>query len=328
MPERDRLTAVKAARADEDPWLAHMRRGDFAAAWEVSDAILRERRGTPCWHWPRHEQYIWDGVSLAGRRVLVRCYHGLGDTIQFIRFMPQLKRLAAEVIVWAQPALLPLLQNAPGIDRLLPLHDGTPEVEYDIDIELMELPHALRTTLATLPADVPYLAAPAGGESWVRRSTASGEMAVGIVWRGGGWNSSRALPEALLTPLMRVSRVSWHALQSGSEARGEFFSPSRGPVEPIEELARALAEVDLMISIDSLPAHLAGALGVPTWTLLPYRADWRWMEDREDSPWYPTMRLWRQPSPGDWSSVIGRVAKELSALAAKDRRRPPQSTSG
>src|SRR3712207_6559067 len=135
----------------------HMRRGEFEAAWALSDAVLRARAGVPCWHLPRHLQYIWDGTPLAGKRVLVRCYHGLGDTIQFIRYVPLVSAIAAEVIVWAQPALIPILRTVRGIGRLLPLHTGAPAVEYDLDVEVMELPHVFRTTLATLPAEVPYL---------------------------------------------------------------------------------------------------------------------------------------------------------------------------
>src|SRR3954470_2648306 len=101
-----------------DVWMYNMRRGAFEEAWTFSDAVLKERAGKPCWHWPRHQQYIWDGSSLAGKRVLVRCYHGLGDTIQFIRYAPMLKQLAKEVIVWAQPPLIPILKSMKGIDRL------------------------------------------------------------------------------------------------------------------------------------------------------------------------------------------------------------------
>src|SRR3981081_2489796 len=123
-----------------------MRRGDFDAAWQISDAVLVERRARgPCWHWPRHEQWIWDGRPLAGQRVLVRCYHGLGDTIQFARFLPVLARLCRDLTVWVQPTLMPLLQRMRSPVRLLPLHDGTPESDYDVDIEIMEIAHALRT---------------------------------------------------------------------------------------------------------------------------------------------------------------------------------------
>src|SRR5215213_4565042 len=137
---------------NEDPWIAAMRRGDFAAAWEISDALLETKRAQDHTTVPRHFQTIWDGRPLAGQRVLVRCYHGLGDTIQFIRYAALLKRIAAQVIVWAQPTLIPLLRNVEGIDQLLPLHDGTPDAEYDVDVELGELPYVFRTMPETIPA--------------------------------------------------------------------------------------------------------------------------------------------------------------------------------
>lgn len=140
-----------------DPWIDCMRRGDFAAAWEISDAVLRSRPAEPDWSIPRHLQSIWNGAPLEGKRVLVRCYHGLGDTIQFARFVPLLNNIASEVIVWAQPPLIPLLETMRGMGRRLPLHDGRPDVEYDVDVEIMELPHVFRTTLITIPAETPYL---------------------------------------------------------------------------------------------------------------------------------------------------------------------------
>jgi len=138
-------------------WLDAMRRGDFVAAWNISDVLLRMRRVEDQYQLERWRQSIWDGSAVAGKRVLVRCYHGLGDTIQFIRYAPLLKKIAAEVIVWAQPSLLPLLATVQGIDRLLPLHDGTPDVKCDVDVELGELPYVFRTTMETIPAEVPYL---------------------------------------------------------------------------------------------------------------------------------------------------------------------------
>src|SRR5918996_5114806 len=124
----------------EERWMWHMRRGEFDLAWQVSDAVLRQRAGLSSYHLPRHLQHIWRGTSLENKRVLVRCYHGLGDTIQFIRYVPLLKAIATEVTVWAQPALIPLLLTVEGIDLLLPLHDGTPDCDYDVDVGLMELP--------------------------------------------------------------------------------------------------------------------------------------------------------------------------------------------
>ncbi len=297
----------------------HMRQGDFAAAWELSDAGLRARSGVSCWDQPRHLQHVWDGTPPDGRRVLVRCYHGLGDTVQFIRYAPWLRRRAAEVIVWAQPALLPLLAGVPGVDRLLPLHDGRPEAAFDVDVEIMELPHLFRSTLDTLPNAVPYLHAPAP----IQRRPDAG-LHVGLVWRSGDWDPTRSVPLSLLAPLARIPGVTLHALQGGA-ALAEWPA-ALGPVSGsarVELLAGMMGALDLVLSVDSFPAHLAGALGRPVWTLLPAVADWRWMAGREDSPWYPTMRLLRQDHAGDWEPVAARVDAALRDLA---RRAAPDLT--
>lgn len=293
-----------------------MRRGEFAEAWQHSDANLAARAGQPCHHWPRHLQYVWDGRPLTGRRVLVRCYHGLGDTIQFIRYLPLLRALAAETSVWAQPELLPLLATAPGIDRLLPLHDGAPEVAYDADVEIMELPHLFRTTLATIPAAVPYLHVPAR-----QLAAAPGQLKVGLVWQAGNWDARRSVPFGLLAPLAAVPGVQLIILQAN--ALGAGWRPGLG-INPGEfdlyEYTRVLRGLDLLLTVDSMPAHLAGALGVPVWTLLHAEADWRWLHPgRPDSPWYPTMRLFWQAQPGEWAPVVARVQTALAHVAATPR---------
>jgi hypothetical protein len=300
--------------AEEDlaaAWMRCMRAGDFAGAWRVSDAVLRSRAGQPCWHLPRHEQYVWDGTPLEGRRVLVRCYHGLGDTIQFARFLPRVSAIAAESVVWAQPALIPLLRTIPGVGRLLPLHDDVPEAEYDVDVEIMELSHVFRATPDELSRGVPYLHADPVP------LPRDGRLVVGIVWRAGEWDDRRSIPVSLLAPLAKIPGLALHVLQRGPalDERPDGFGVVSGS-DDAAEAARVARALDLVISVDSMPAHLAGALGVPVWTMLHSEADWRWMDGREDSPWYPTMRLFRQPRPGDWPSVVSRVARELETMAS------------
>lgn len=290
-----------------------MRSGDWQEAWKVSDAVLQERAGKPCWHWPRHLQYVWDGTPLHGKRVLVRCYHGLGDTIQFIRFMPRLRAVAREVIVWAQPALIPLLNTVEGIDRLLPLHDGTPEADYDTDVEIMELSHIFRVTPETIPSQFPYIQVDP-----LPLTKQAKELAVGLVWKAGDWDERRSIPFSLLAPLDRIDGVQLYVLQGGAAEAGwkEGFGIYPGEF-PLHEYARIVAAMDLVITVDSMPAHLAGALNRPVWNLLHAEADWRWMDDREDSPWYPTMCLFRQEHAADWQGVISRVARELECLAQR-----------
>jgi hypothetical protein len=281
-----------------------MRRGDFAEAWKISDALLATRKDQT--NLPRWFQSVWDGRSVVGKRVLVRCYHGLGDTIQFIRYTRLLKTIAAEVIVWAQSSLIPLLRSVRGIDQLLPLHDGDPEVEYDVDIELNESPYLFRTTLATIPAEAPYIfVEPAS----LRRN---GRLQVGLIWQSGDWDNRRSIPFSLLKRLAQLDGIEWRILQRDAARAG--WDGSMGSISggdnPLDD-ARIMQALDLVISVDTMTAHLAGALGVNTWTLLPFEADWRWMFDRPDSPWYPTMRLFRQREEGKWEQVISEVATNL-----------------
>jgi hypothetical protein len=285
-----------------------MRRGDFAAAWRVSDCIVAARTpGEQCWHRPRHEQWVWDGRPLADSTVLVRCYHGLGDTIQFARFLPMLARIARATIVWAQPSLLGLLARLPQVGRLLPLHDGTPDVEYDVDIEIMELAHALRISAERLPGCVPYFdVAPTP-----RPSTG---LSVGVLAHAGEWDARRSVPVDLLAGLAQSSGVSLYNLQLEPPLPGmpDLSTPD------ILQLAARVRALDLVITPDTMLAHLAGALGVNTWTLLHAEADWRWMgPERTDSPWYPSMRLFRQRRPGDWPAVFAQVERHLAHLVRR-----------
>lgn len=295
---------------NNDPWIEAMRRGDFAAAWKISDALLPATRAQDHRTVPRHLQNIWDGRPVANKRVLVRCYHGLGDTIQFIRYAALLKRVATKVIVWVQPSLIPLLRGVAGIDQLLPLHDGMPEVEYDVDVELNELPYVFRTTVENIPADVPYLR--------VDRALlpcANEKIHVGLIWQSGDWDATRSIPFPLLRPLSQLPRVEWHILQRDARLAGwnGQFGVLSGGDNPLDD-ARVMLALDLVISVDTMTAHLAGALGQQTWTLLPFNADWRWMNDRNDNAWYPTMRLFRQKREGDWEGVIDEVNCALRSV--------------
>ena len=248
-------------------WFAQMRRGDFAAAWAISDEILRTRVRRD--DIPRHEQSIWDGTPLAGRRVLIRCYHGLGDTIQFARFIPLVEEIASAVMVWAQPALIPLLQTMGTGATFLPLDDGAAAAEYDVDVEIMELGYVFRVTPETIPPP-PYL----------HVEPAEVEPGIGVVWEAGHWDPRRSIDFEVLAPLL--DGIRFYPLHRDSPGAGTPLQAAR--------LMRALP---LVITVDTMAAHLAGALGVPVWLLLPRQCDWRWMEGRDDSPWYPGMRLFR-----------------------------------
>ena len=271
-----------------DDWLAAMRRGDFETAWRLSDRSLPT---TETWHLPRHEQRIWRGQPLAGQRVLIRCYHGLGDTIQFVRFVPLVQRIARDVTLWVQPSLIPLLQTIDGMPRMLPLHDGSPECDYDVDVELMELAHVFRITPQTIPPPPRF-----------RIEPAEGRYPIGLAWRSGDWDPRRDVPYELL-----ARNFGQHV-----SLQQDGHPLARDPLG----LARLMLACERVITIDSMPAHLAGSLGVATWTLLRKDADWRWMDDRRDTPWYPSMRLFRQRVDGDWDAVMDELLRERAQHVA------------
>jgi hypothetical protein len=289
-----------------DAWQQAMKQGRFEEAWAICDRSIRERKGEVRYSLPRHLQNIWNGTPLDGRRVLIRCYHGLGDTLQFVRFVPRVREIASSVTLWVQRALIDFLRPSLVGVKLLPLHDGSPEVGYDVDVELMELPHVFRTTLSTIPPAIVL-------DGGLRAAGVDGSFDVGLMWRAGDWDSSRSLRVEQLDPLLGVDDVQFVPLQADvpPDERGRL--PSRGDVSTIPALARRIAACDLVITVDTLTAHLSGSLGVPTWTLLKHDADWRWLDDRDDSPWYPSMRLYRQRTPGAWESVIADVAQDLRA---------------
>jgi len=188
----------------------------------------------------------------------------------------------------------------------LPLHDGAPEAEYDADIELMELPYALRLQVADIPRQVPYIRVPAL-DPGPRHS-----LRIGLVASAGEWNPQRSIAHELLCPLASVSEVRWFSLQF-PKAQPPFAMPCLSCAD-IGAMAARMRTLDLIISVDTMHAHLAGALGIATWLLLQRQPDWRWMSERTDSPWYPTMRLFRQQRSDDWSQVMTEVSQELRTL--------------
>jgi hypothetical protein len=303
-----------------DPWIAAMRRADFATAWQVSDRVLAQRNAqeVDCSNWPRHLQFIWRGQPLHDRRVLVRCYHGLGDTIQFVRLLAPLREFAAEVILWAQPSLLSLLASVKGVDRLVPLHDGVPDVPYDVDVELMELPHILRLSAETIPASIPYIYVPdVRAREPEELPHQAGSLRVGLAWQSGEWNSARSIPRSMISRFAAVPNTFWYSLQYDALCP---FDAQQLACKDILAMAERMTQLDLVISPDTMTAHLAGAIGLPVWLLLQHECDWRWMSHGASAkdartPWYPTMRLFRQPSPGDWNSVIEQVLSALTARA-------------
>jgi hypothetical protein len=297
-------------------WVAAMRAGNFAKAWKIGDRDLAfiASAGPPKHSGPRHLQRIWRGEPLRRRRVLVRCYHGLGDTTQFARFLSPLRAIASEVILWCQPALVSLMATVDGVDRVLPLHDGVPDVGFDVDIEIMEIPHAIRASRAQIETRGPYLGRTSG---LCRNSRASREpISAGLVWDVGDWDRRRVIPPHLLRQLSQPG-VRLYSLQRGGSAAAAAGIGARDiSVPEIDLLAQRLGSLDLCICPDTMVAHLSAALGRETWIMLHAECDWRWPASGASTFWYPTVRLFRQQVAGDWRDVVSDVS---AALAEKAR---------
>jgi hypothetical protein len=302
-------------------WLCAMLLGNFERAWAISDRVREERSklGLTCDDAPLHLRWVWDGTPLRGRDVLIRCYHGLGDTIQFLRYTAPLKKIARSVAVQAQPELFGLLARINGIDRLSALAE--PDPAFEVDIESTELPYAFRTRRQTIPRTIPYIRLESGTDIEALPFVKAWRpgLAVGLVWSAGSWDPSRSLPAGLLAPLRVVPGVRLVVLQRGAALSGLKEAGWEPDCVAADQLGDSLVEaamlvrrLDLVIAVDTMMAHLAGALGVPVWTLLHFAADWRWLLDAADSPWYPGMRLFRQPAPGAWEPVIAAVARALT----------------
>lgn len=276
-----------------------MAAGDFPAAWAASDRVLaarpREQRDDPAL--PYHLRWLWDGTPVDGRRVLVRCYHGLGDTLQFCRYLPALRRRAAHVTLEVQPELAPLMALAGGADRILEFDPAAPVPSSGCDVEIMELAHALRL----VPEPAPYLPFPRPG--------AAPQLRAGFCWKAhAGWRPERSIPDDLAARVPAIPGVTWQSLQKGEAFPGMAACPAA-----LLDTARTVAGLDLVITVDTMVAHLAGAIGVPVWLLLDSEPDWRWRSGGRGSPWYRGVRKYRQTTPGDWVRPLDMASADVIA---------------
>lgn len=302
--------------------------GDFERGWPAYEWRWRcARTGPP----PTYREPRWDGSPLAGRSILLHAEQGLGDTLHFVRYAAAVKARGGKVVLQCQPPLKRILASCPGIDQLVGQSESQPR--FDVWTPLMSLPAIFGTHLQTIPAAVPYLDAdPRLVEHWRRELLPLRGFRVGIAWQGSPrhpWDRHRSATLADLAFLAHVPGVQFVSLQKGektAEIQNSAFGTSHSAIlsldaldesnGPFMDTAAIMRHLDLVIAVDTAVAHLAGALGVPTWLALNYSPDWRWLLDREDSPWYPTMRLFRQSQPGDWSSVFSQMADELHKVAA------------
>jgi tetratricopeptide (TPR) repeat protein/glycosyltransferase involved in cell wall biosynthesis len=305
--------------------LALLLAGDFQRGFtEYESRLVVEKKQFPQYNFL---QPIWDGKDLAGKTILLCPEQGLGDAIQFIRYAELVKQKGGRVIVWCLPHLQRLFARVAGIDQLIISPEAAPD--FQVRAHLMSLPHLLGTTLESIPAQVPYLAPPPGGEFTFNQTA---NLKVGIVWCGNTNNSQnklRSFPLNLLTKILDIPGADFYSLQK------EMTAEERALLEqmPVTDLssylhdfadtAAAISALDLVISVDTSVAHLVGALGKPVWVLLCFVPDWRWMLEREDSPWYPTARLFRQSTAQDWEGVLEVVGFALRERIAQHQESQP-----
>lgn len=303
--------------------------GEFALGWPLYEA----RFDIPALGNPRRRFNVprWQGSEpLAGRTLLVHAEGGLGDVMQFCRYLPSLAAQGATVVFEVMPGLKALLRTLQGAVQIIGRGEPLPEIDYYSP--LLSLPYALKTRIDNIPAQVPYLAAePERVARWQERLRTLPGLRVGLAWQGNPkpeelvWARGRSLPLAALEPLAQLPGLSLVSLQKGpgceqlarvpfSERIVELGADFDAGPDAFLDTAAVMASLDLVVSSDTSIVHLAGALGRPVWTALSASPEWRWLRTRNDSPWYPTMRLFRQPSDGDWGAVVAAMARAVSPL--------------
>ena len=328
--------------------LTHLLMGNYALGWQsyewrlqledselsITQAALPQNGKTP---------HYWNGVPLAGKTILVLAEQGFGDIIQFVRYLTPLKEAGARIILTSPISLKPLFQNLTSVDRILPpprlgittFQDQIKDESIDAFCPLISLPRILQTRVATIPAKIPYLQADATlVAQWryrFRSTQIKPSIRIGLVWRGKPLHKNdplrrRSCPLKDLLPLTQIEDITLFSLQKEDDAASPGDSLTKDSLAKLEitdlqsnltdfaQTAAILTNMDLLISIDTSVAHLGGALGIPTWVLLPFSPDWRWFLDQETTPWYPTIRLFRQTVANGWQEPIEQISTALPAF--------------
>jgi len=301
--------------------LVRLAMGDFERGWPDYEARWRvpEFKQEP----RQFAQPIWDGQSsLAGKTILLHAEQGLGDTILFARFIQPVAERGARVVTIVQKPLVGLIASVSGVAQVLTSADPLPD--FDLHAPLGSLPLALKTTLETIPSQTPYLHAPAESDALANLDPADPRPLVGVCWAGNPDYPSdhkRSIPLSIFQQLFQVPGVRFVSLQQNLRAGDDSILSQFDNIDLVSDrkgcgladTAALIASLDLVITVDTVIGHLAGALGRPVWILLHFNGYWVWLRDRTDSPWYPTARLFRQPHPGDWNTVLQQVAVTLPA---------------
>jgi tetratricopeptide (TPR) repeat protein len=321
------------AEVRQDLGMALLLKGDWDAAWPEYQWRHKCRAAPP----PPPYLPVWDGSApLIGRTILLVDEQGLGDNIQFIRYAPLVKAQGGEVVMVCQPRLARVFATSAGIDRVATRGSDTVG-PADWYVPLLDLSGIFHTTPTTIPNKVPYLGTePQLLEAWRRELSGVSGLKIGISWQGNpkaGRDQWRSVPLTHFAPIAEVPGIRLFSLQQNAGAEQLPALATRWGITDLGssftdlvDTAAAIMNLDMVITTDTMIAHLSGALGARVWVALGWLGDWRWLQTREDSPWYPTMRLFRQPSHGDWPTVFARIAAALREVVASGGHQPPVAT--
>ena len=310
------------AEARFDLALALLRDGDFARGWKEFEWRLRH----PHLNLARDfTQPQWRGQDIAGQTILLHAQGGFGDVLQFVRYAPLVAQRGAKVLLECKAELVSLLQSVKGVQAVISRGQALPP--FDWHSPLPSLPLAFGTSLETIPADVPYLSPPPPAQAlWKQRVGEGPSFKIGLVWAGRSFQSNHL---QIFAPLGKIPGVRFFSLQKGPQSvqqppAGMDLKDFTADLRDFADTAALIQQMDLVIGVDTAVVHLAGALAKPVWVLIPCRSDFRWLLDRCDSPWYPTMRLFRQIRPGDWDTPTAQMAAALRSKVFP----PPGAESG
>jgi len=311
------------AEAHDGLGLALLTKGELQRGWKEQEWRWKKRKFPS----PRRnfDRPLWNGSDLAGKTILIHAEQGFGDSIQFCRYVPRVKAMGAKVVLEVQGELMELMRTLDGVDVLLQRGEKLPE--FDVQCPLLSLPTVMGTSLETIPGEIGYLKADAQKiAKWKGKIGQDDKLKVGIAWAGGAVHTNDLNRSARLVDfgaLVEVAGVKFYSIQKGPPAEQLKNAPVGMEIVDLgreladfSETAAALSCLDLVIAVDTSVVHIAGALGKEVWALLAFMPDWRWMLERSDTPWYPTMRFFRQPSRGDWAGVMREVVKSLEARQA------------
>ena len=317
--DRTLATTPDHAQAHWNRALLWLLLGDYDKGWEEYEWRWRNKELlTPVVDYP---QPVWDGSPLEGKTIFLYAEQGMGDAIQFVRYVPLVQELGGRVILGCDWLIERLFSQIHGVGKIVTPQSAIPS--FTCHASLLSLPRIFGTRLETIPAQVPYLRPDETlSKEWAGRLADAPGLKVGVVWRGNPAqkvNPVRSCPAALLEPLARIPGVRVFSLQKdpGKEGTPNGFTDIAADLDDFADTAAAVGQLDIVISVCTSVAHLAGALGRPLWVMLAFNADWRWLHGRDDSPWYPTARLFRQRRRGDWQGVVKRIARDLADLARR-----------